>query len=121
MSIFNEIKKISKKYPDKIALIVGNNQYTYSELIKDVEAVSMFFINLKIKSKDKVGVIENNTIEFILIFLALSNIGAIIIPLSTSYTKKMIYDNFINLKIDHLILWYKYLNYFKNKKLNLKI
>ena len=120
MSIFNEIKKISKKYPDKIALIVGNNQYTYSELIKDVEAVSMFFINLKIKSKDKVGVIENNTIEFILIFLALSNIGAIIIPLSTSYTKKMIYDNFINLKIDHLILWYKYLNYFKNKKLNLK-
>ena len=48
MSIFSEIKKISKKNPDKIALIVDNKQYTYSELIKNVDAVSAFFSNLKI-------------------------------------------------------------------------
>ena len=120
MSIFQEIKKVSKKYPNKIALITENNVLSYSKLVNEVEAVSAFFLSLKIKAKDNVGIIENNTIEFILSFLAISNIGAMVTPLSTSYTKKMIYSNFKNLKINHLILWYKYLDYFKNKKLNLK-
>ena len=66
MSIFQEIKKVSKKYPNKIALITENNVLSYSKLVNEVEAVSAFFLSLKIKAKDNVGIIENNTIFGIL-------------------------------------------------------
>ena len=69
MSIFQEIKKISKKYPNKIALVIDSEEFTYSQLVKEVEAVSMFFSSLKIKSKDIVGIIENNTIILVNIII----------------------------------------------------
>ena len=120
MSIFKQIKNNSKKTPNKIAVVVDGIELTYSELVKEVGALTRFLLKLKVRSGEKVGLVENNSIEFVLIFLAISNIGAIIVPLNTSYTKKMIYYNFEKIKIDHLILWYKYLNLFKKNELKLK-
>ena len=120
MSIFKEIKKLSRINPDKTAVVFEFKKLTYSELVQKVELVTNYLTNLKIKANDKVGLVSNNSIEFVLIFLAISNIGASVVPLSTSYTKKMIYQNFKKLKIKHLIIWYKYLNFFKNNDLKLK-
>jgi len=119
MSIFKEIKEKSKVYPNKIAIILRKKKLTYSQLVDEVDAVTNYFISLKIKANDKIGLVENNTIEFIITFLAISNIGAVVVPLNTTYTKKIIYENFKKLKITNLIIWYKYSNYFI-KKLKLK-
>ena len=107
MSIFKEIKEKSKVYPNKIAIILRKKKLTYSQLVDEVDAVTNYFISLKIKANDKIGLVENNTIEFIIIFLAISNIGAVVVPLNTTYTKKIIYENFKKLKITNLIIWYK--------------
>ena len=120
MSIFNKIKKSALTQPRKTALIIGDKKLTYKELVLEVESVSRYFDKLKIKPNDRVGLVENNTLEFILIFLATSNIGAQIVPLNTNYTHKMIYENFLDLKIKHLFIWHNYLKYPNFKKMALK-
>ena len=120
MSIFNKIKKNAIANPNKTALVIDDTKLTYKELVLEVESVSRYFIKLKIKPYERVGLVENNTLEFVLIFLAISDIGAQIIPLNTSYTHKMIYENFLELKIKHLFIWHNYLGYSNFKKMSLK-
>ena len=120
MSIFNQITKEARKNPYKISIIINNKKLTYKELVKEVNLVSNYLSFIKIKPNDKIGIVENNTLEFVLIYLAVSNIGAQIVPLNTSYTSEMVYQNFINLKIKHLFIWHQYLKYSNFKKMNLK-
>jgi len=120
MSIFNKIKEEANKNPEKISIIIDKKKLMYKELVLEVNLVSNYLSSLKIKPNEKIGIVENNTLEFILIYLAASNIGAQIAPLNTNYTSEMIYQNFLNLKIKHLFIWHQYLKYTKIKKMNLK-
>ena len=68
-------------YPDKIGLVDGSGQWTNRELRVAVDKLAIGFMKLGIKPKERVLLQLPNWHEFVVSFLALQKIGAIIVIL----------------------------------------
>lgn len=73
---------MAEKEPDKPAVICENNILTYSDLAKCIKSVYHFFISCNIHTGNPVGILLPNGIDFVIAMLAISEIGAGIVPLS---------------------------------------
>lgn len=72
------------KYPKKTALIVNGDNYTYEELAKDISKFSTWLLDKEVKVGSHVIVLLDNSYEFILLMLAIADIGAVASPVSTT-------------------------------------
>jgi fatty-acyl-CoA synthase len=70
------------RYPEKKALINGNYKYSYSGLNHESNKLANAFLNLGIKKGDKVALLAKDCKEFVFMYLALSKIGAVMVPLN---------------------------------------
>ncbi len=68
-------------YPHKIGLVDDSGRFTNKELRRMVDKLAISFMNLGIRSKDRVLLQLPNWHEFVVSFLALQKIGAIIVIL----------------------------------------
>ncbi|GEM_PF-624033 len=66
--------------PDKIAVIHGENQYSYSELDSCINQCSKWLLDNNLQQGDRVVLVLPNAPEYIVAFLAVVNIGAIVVP-----------------------------------------
>ena len=73
--------------PDKEAIFDGKKRLTYREIDQEAEALASGFIHLGIAKGDCVAVCLPNWNEFMIIFMALSKVGAILIPLNIDFRK----------------------------------
>ena len=79
-SIFDCLKKNALKNPDKIALILDDKHFTYSQLFELTKNVIFNFKSFKINSKCKILLIEDNTLAHILTLLAAAFLNACVVP-----------------------------------------
>lgn len=68
-------------HPNKTALIFGDQSWTFKQLTHRAIKFAQHFHNIGINSGDHVGVLSKNSPEQVQSFLALSLIGAVIVPL----------------------------------------
>jgi long-chain acyl-CoA synthetase len=61
---------------------------TYDELRKKVESFALGLLNLGIKAGDRIGLVSENRIEWIISDLAITSIGAVDVPLFPTLTPK---------------------------------
>ena len=87
MNISPECFLLLKQDPSSKALISSKNIYTFAELRQKVLRVSQFLMEKGINSKDSVGVIINNDVDFISCVLALWQLSAIPVPINTKQTE----------------------------------
>ena len=120
MYIYSKLEKNAAKNPNKIALILDDEKISYLELYNKVNKLIFFFKKLKLKKNEKIGLIENNSLEFILILFAASYLELIIVPFNTKNDLKNICKNFKIAKINYLISWFRFIKFFK-KELKLKL
>jgi long-chain acyl-CoA synthetase len=71
---------------DKVCLIEGGHEATYSELWKNIEGLAKAFLKIGIKENDKAVIFLPNCKEFIYSFYGLARINAISVPLNTYLT-----------------------------------
>ncbi|MCM3691189.1 class I adenylate-forming enzyme family protein [Neobacillus niacini] len=116
-SVFEMLEKTAASYPHKEAIVDGEVRLTYRELHKKVENVSANFQKrFQIQKGDRVAILLNNCVEFVLSVFAGAKLGAILVPLNTklkeselafminhSGAKALITDNESLPKIDKLI------------------
>ncbi|MEO8399225.1 MAG: o-succinylbenzoate--CoA ligase [Ignavibacteriaceae bacterium] len=90
--LFNFFPKQSTSDLNSRAIIQGNKEISYKELIDKVKSVSAYFLNEGIKANDKAAILSENNTEFIITILSLWNIGAVPIPLNIKLSKKELRD-----------------------------
>lgn len=74
------------QWPDKPAIEAGGDVYTYSRLHQDALRVSAGLAALGIGSGDTVALMMGNVIEHALTWFGASCLGAVEVPLNTSFT-----------------------------------
>eukprot|EP00117_Sycon_ciliatum_P006283 scpid51796/ scgid9892/ Long-chain fatty acid transport protein 4; Solute carrier family 27 member 4 len=77
MGIQDQFRETAKKYPNKVAVVMEDEQWTYTELEKYANQIGHLFYNLGIKRGNTVALFMENKPEFIASWLGLSRVGVI--------------------------------------------
>lgn len=80
------IYEITNAPPEKIALIIGDKTVTYNALNKKIASYSYYLKEKGIKPGDRVGLLCQNSPEFIYSYFALALLGAKVVPLNLVFT-----------------------------------
>jgi len=90
--ILTKIQESASNYPDDIAIqFKDGDQYrkhTYRELITTVASVARAFSRLGIEKGDRVAVLSENRPEWVFSYLAITSLGAVVVPLDAQLTDK---------------------------------
>lgn len=79
------IERWGRAFPDKEALVdaIKDRRYTYGALLGEVNRMTHFLYGeLDIRKGDRVACLSLNRWEYITLFLALSRLGAVLVPLN---------------------------------------
>ncbi len=90
--ILTGIKEAAERYPDKIAvqMKVGDRyqQYTYRDLVKSIASAAHALSGQGILTGDKVALLSENRPEWVIAYLSVVSLGAVIVPLDAQLTGK---------------------------------
>jgi len=82
MNVGDWIRKWSSLQPNKKALDVEDQPFTYREVNQRINQLCHLLLEAGIKKEDRVAVLLHNCHQYLEIFLGLSKIGAILVPLN---------------------------------------
>ena len=71
--------------PDREALVTPQGRLTFAELLEQVRRFSGAALASGIKSGDRVGIWAPNTADWVIASLALTGIGAVLVPINTRF------------------------------------
>jgi len=83
---FTRFDKMSERYPDKTAVLYLGERLSFSRLQNLSERFGGALTDLGVKKGDKVMVYISNCIQWIIAFLGIQKIGAVIVPVAPIYT-----------------------------------
>ncbi len=84
MTLFDIVKRNSALFPDKIAWTEASHDksVTFSQIEKKAMALAAGLTNLGVKKQDRIAILGKNSLEYFIVYLAASAIGAIVLPLN---------------------------------------
>jgi len=86
MNISDWLTSRTQATPQKTALIIGEQQWTYAELNRMVNSVCARLVAADVTAGDFVGVLMPNCLEYVCIIHALARLGTVLVPLNTRLT-----------------------------------
>jgi acyl-CoA synthetase (AMP-forming)/AMP-acid ligase II len=75
-----------KEYPEKLALIFKEGHWSYADFQREVDRVACGFIRIGVKRGDRIAFVLPNCPEFLFAVFAVTQIGAVFVPLNPEYT-----------------------------------
>ena len=103
--VFNDFEKITKKFPDKIAVQYKNNILTFDELNKAANKLSNYLLSKNVKPEMRIGVFVERSFDMIISILAVMKAGCVYVPIDTVYPidriKSIVNDAEIEVIISH--------------------
>lgn len=88
MNIYSWVDQNAKKIPKKTCIIYKDQKITFYELDKTVSALGWSLREHGIKKGDRITMMLPNIPEFIISYMAIVGIGAIVVPVNPSYTSR---------------------------------
>jgi len=85
MTIGSLPDEAARKFGDREALYFKGNRWSFAQMAERVNLAAKALIHLGIQPGEKVGIWVPNRPEFIHLFFGLAKIGAIIVPINTSF------------------------------------
>ncbi len=82
MNLGQLLKVNAKKFPNTVALMDKDRSLTYPELNRRVNQLSNSLLSSGLKKGDRIGVLLENSIEIIELYLATAKTGIIIVPIN---------------------------------------
>ncbi len=83
---FTRFDQMSERYPDKTAVIYLGQHFSFSKLRDLSERFSGALVDLAVKKGDRVMIYIPNCVQWVVAFLGIQKIGAVIVPVSPIYT-----------------------------------
>ena len=80
-TIFGFVERIASSQPDHEIFVSTwqNKRFTYSQFVKEVDCLAKGLISLGVRRGDRVAIWSTNNIEWFVVFLAVSKLGAILV------------------------------------------
>ncbi len=88
MNVYASFLQIVERHRTKRALVYLGEAYTYETLLVAVETFSTGLASLGLKAGDKVILYIANTPQWIIAWLAIQRLGAVVIPITPIYTSR---------------------------------
>ena len=82
MDIWKILERAISLYPDKTAVVAGDQSFTYSQVGKRTTALAQFFQQNGVKAEDRIAVLEYNSNHYMESYYAAAGNGAILCPLN---------------------------------------
>ncbi|MDH4162216.1 MAG: AMP-binding protein [Nitrospirota bacterium] len=90
--ILTKIQEAASLYPEKVAIQIKESdsyrQYSYQELIQAIASVSRGLSLQGIRKADRVAILSENRPEWVIAYLAITSLGAVVVPLDAQLTEK---------------------------------
>jgi long-chain acyl-CoA synthetase len=83
---FTRFEQMSARYPDNTAVIYLGEQFSFHRLNDLSDRFAGALADLGIKKGDKVMIYISNCIQWVIAFLGIQKIGAVLVPVSPIYT-----------------------------------
>jgi len=83
---FTQFERMSKKYPDRSALIYLGEKFTYGRLQNLIDRFATGLRRLGVAKGDRVVLYLNNSVQWVIAFFAIQKIGAVVVPVAPIYT-----------------------------------
>ncbi len=83
---FTRFDRMSEKYPDRPAVVYLGTTFSYKRLRELSERFAGSLVDLGVGKGDRVMVYTPNCIQWLIAFLAIQRMGAVIVPVSPIYT-----------------------------------
>jgi len=110
MNFSSLIRQIAIRLPEKIALIEDGSPVSYRQLWQYVENLGSGFLDIGVKSSDKIAIVLPNSKEFIFSFFAILRIKAIAVPIRPTFTVYEIKKIFENCRPRYIIAKADFIN-----------
>jgi long-chain acyl-CoA synthetase len=94
---------ISKGKGSNVAFHTSDNMITYDQLQKEFSAYRNYFYYQGIQAGENVGLFSRNSAEFVYCYMALSSLGAIVVPLNFQLTAREIAFIVKDAQMKHLV------------------
>jgi len=85
-STFTRFERMSERYPDRTAVLYLGERFSYSHLQELSERFGGSLIGMGVKKGDRVMLYISNCIQWVIAFLGIQKIGAVVVPVSPIYT-----------------------------------
>jgi long-chain acyl-CoA synthetase len=79
------LENTARRVGKKTALVCGDRRVSFSSLDEDSNKFANTLLKLGIKRGDRVAMLQNSSLEFVVVFFGIMKIGAIAVPLDTRY------------------------------------
>ena len=87
MRVIGDISRLgAKRHPDKTALIMGDDTITYAELENQANRLAWALLAQGVQPGDRVGLLSENSLQFVAIVLASAKVGAYFVPYNFRYS-----------------------------------
>ena len=73
----------AERYPDKIALIHEDTRATYAEINTQANHLAQYLIDSNVNPGDRVVIILENSLDYVVSYYGILKAGAVAVPLST--------------------------------------
>jgi fatty-acyl-CoA synthase/long-chain acyl-CoA synthetase len=87
LTLTGAIEQSLKRFQDRVAIEIDDEQYTFEELDKRSNAVANALIGRGVDPGDRVAIMMSNCIEYVVADLALLKMGAVKLPLNDMLTE----------------------------------
>lgn len=108
MKLIDLLKIGVKKSPDKIAVTHGKRNITYMDLYKSVLTLAGYLRKTDLRPGSRVGILYDNSVEYIVSFFAVTYADLIPVPLDSSLKADMLSYILSDCQAEGLILQDKY-------------
>ena len=85
-STFSRFDRMCERYPDRTAVLYLGERFSYSKLKELSERFAGSLVDMGVKKGDRVMIYISNCIQWVIAFLGIQKIGAVIVPVSPIYT-----------------------------------
>jgi len=83
---FSRFDRMCERYPDKKAIIYLGEAFSYARLQELSERFAGSLLDLGVQKGDRVMIYISNCIQWVIAFLGIQKMGAVIVPVSPIYT-----------------------------------
>jgi len=85
-STFTRFERMSERFPDRTAVLYLGERFSYSHLRDLSERFAGSLIGMGVNKGDRVMLYISNCIQWVIAFLGIQKIGAVVVPVSPIYT-----------------------------------
>lgn len=82
MLVQNFLEESARRLPDKIALICGNNRFTYAEINQKADSLAAYLCSLGVQRQNRVAVFLENSVEAVISIFGILKADAIFLMLN---------------------------------------